>query len=115
MDINDLNNYLGHAASEATEDQKEEMLAAAEVIDRVYPDRDGDDNADAFSAAVQVILGDSTTETLVDEWKTAMANVATANTLMRGALAVEVSRASELAVAEKFGLNRGTVRKAVGK
>lgn len=116
MNSNDLDNYLGEFATTATEDQREKMLEISDIADTVFPHADQrDDRMEMFSTAVQVILGDTSTEDVVSDWKAAVAAMLTATARMRGAIALEVSTSNESQVAERFALNRGTVRKAVGK
>ena len=116
MDINDLNNYLGAFASEATDGQREAIMDVSDIVDRVFPGEDQrDDNQEMLAAAVQAILGDEEPAKVVDEWKAATKAVWAATVRMRGAIAVEVARSNELAVSEKYGVSRPTVRKAMGK
>lgn len=116
MDDNALDDDLGHAAAEVTPEQREKMLEISDIAERIFPGSDQmDDREQMLSAAVECILGDSDPAQIVDEWKAATKAVWAATVRMRGAVAVEVSRSNELAVSEKFGIGRPTVRKAVGK
>lgn len=116
MNTTDLDHFLGEFAATVTEDQREKMLEISDIADTVFPHEDQrDDRMEMFSTAVQVILGDTSTEDVVSEWKAAMATLATATARMRGAIALEVSTSNESQVADRYGMNRGTVRKAVGK
>lgn len=116
MNHADLDQYLGEFAATVTDEQRVKMLEISDIADIVFPhDDQQDDRAEMLSTAVQVILGDTSTEDVVSDWKSAVSAMLTATARMRGAVAVEVSTSNESQVAEKYGLNRGTVRKAVGK
>ena len=112
----DLDAYLADFADAVTDEQKDEILATAEAIERVYPGEDFAAEQEAMlSGIVQVVLGDSTMHERIQAYREAQARLDTVLAGMRGALAVEVARTSEYAVHRATGLARATIAKAVGK
>ena len=69
----------------------------------------------AYDAALDVATGHTDALALVTAWKIAADAADLAHARMRGALALEVARTNESAVAQRYGVSRPTVRKAVGK
>lgn len=116
MDSNDLDNYLDEFASGVTEEQREKILGISGIVDAVFSGEDHqDERMEMFSTAVQVILGDESVSGVIGEWKKSVQAMQVATARMRGAVAVAVGESNESAVSEKYNLNRGTIRKAVGK
>lgn len=103
--------YLGDV--EATDEQIEALERLGRDLDGIYEDTI--DRMEAFNAGAAVILGDATTQETVDKWKAAHAHLAQMTIQLRGALAVDLQSTPESVVAEKYGIARGTVRKAAGK
>lgn len=116
MQEHELTAYLGDFADEVTADQRAAMHRAEEVIETRYP---GDDLqsevAEAFSAAVQVILGDDTLEHFGETWRQARMAERAAMVSLTGAIIAQAQTASEVEVADRAGVDRQTVRKALGK
>lgn len=107
---------------EATEDQREQIARAALMVETRYPvPADGTaadvamDRGQALSGAVQVILGDSTPDELVGEWAAAMGRADVAHAEMTGAIIAASATTSERALADRLGIARDTIRKALGK
>lgn len=107
----DIETWLGD--TEVTEAQMTALTRLSDDLEGRY--EEAIDTEAAFTAGAMVILGDSTTSDLVDEWKALQSQLAEATIRMRGALLVELQSTSELEVSKTYGLNRGTVRKAAGK
>lgn len=116
MNRNELDAFLGDFADTLTDEQADEILAAAEYLDQAYT---GDDYANEreamLSGIVQATLGDDDLASMIRAWHAAKAAYDTALATMRGGIAVEVGRTSENAVHTTYGLARPTVRKALGK
>lgn len=106
-----------------TAEQYQQLQAAWATIEARYPvPADGtpedvaDDRREAFTAAAEVILGDTTPEQHVDVWKAAQTAVVAAHPAMTGAIVAAVQAGmSEVAAAERFGITRMTVRKALAR
>jgi len=102
----ELDAYLGEAASEVTDEQKALMLDVS----------DGQAEDEAFSTAVQVILGDDTLDAVAQEWRRARAAERDAMERLKGAIAASAAQGvPETVIAATAGVARQTVRKALGK
>ncbi len=121
MRDHDLDQSL--AGTEVSDEQRAALHAASDATETLYPilDDDGhDDNASgreqAFSGAAMVILGDSTPEALAAEHATAKSRERDAMDRLKGAIiAASGQGVSEVEIARRVGLNRLTVRAALGK
>ena len=112
----DLDAYLADFADTVTDDQKDEIIALADTIEKVYPGEDYvGERESMLTGVVQAVLGDTDTKTVIRAWREAQARLDSALAEMRGVIAVEVGRTSEYAVHKATGLARATVAKAVGK
>ena len=87
-----------------------------------YPGRDHGQHPDeemmgeAMSGAIRVLLGDDTLEGLSAAWQRARAAERDAMARLTGAIiASAVQGQPETVIAERAGVNRLTVRKALGK
>ena len=111
----ELGAYLGEF--EATDEQREALLRASDLIDARYPDPDRQHSAQAaFTAAYQVIVGDDTLEQIAGEWRRARAVEREAMERLTGAIAGSASTGVfETTISERAGVDRQTVRKALGK
>ena len=110
--------WLGEAAADATPEQIERLVDAANAIDGRYPDEDDEqtEREDAMSGACQVILGDGTLRGIADEWRAAAARAESARCVMVGAItARSLAWASDTAIADEALVTRVTVGVALGK
>lgn len=110
--------WLGHAAADATPEQIEQLVDAANAIADRYPDEDDEqqEREDALSGAAQVILGDATLRGIADEWRAAAARAESARCVMVGAItARSLAGVSDLAIADEALVTRVTVAVALGK
>lgn len=111
-----LDSYLGDV--EVTDEQRRLLLAASHRIDTTYPGQDAaDDREAAMSYATQVILGDTPVDDVVAAWLSSRAAERDAHARMVGALIAtdEIGDDTELGISQRTGLNRQTLRKALGK
>lgn len=111
----ELDAYLGDF--EATSEQRAALLKASDQIEVRYPDPDLQESAEAaFGAAYQVIVGDDTVESIAAEWRKARLAERTAMERLTGAIIATIgSGDSEKSISDRTGVNRMTVRKALGK
>lgn len=110
----ELDAYLGDTAAQVTAEQRDALHAAFTAIAARYPDPDLDDSRErAFSTAAMVVLGDCTLEDISADWRDAYRVAAERHDAMTGALIV--SAGTDVALAERAGVSRMTVRKALGK
>lgn len=115
MQHHELTAWLGDV--DATDEQREQLHRAADMIDSRYP-ADVDDKggaASAFSMAAQVILGDATLDEAAAAWKAARLAERAAMDALTGAIIATIDATSENAIAQHTGINRMTIRKALGK
>lgn len=115
--MEDLTPWLGPAADEMTADQIARFHAEAERIDARYPDPDEQDERDAaLSAVVQYLLGE-TRPTDAGRALTA-ARMAEAHAMAASqqiAVMAVADGMSEVKAAEACGIDRNTLRRALGK
>ena len=123
----ELTQWLG--GTEPTDEQREQIERAVAMIETRYPvpAEVADalrgylfadvmaDREQALSGAVQVILGDSTPDELAEAWLAAVRTAAEAHAEMTGAIIAASATTSERALADRLGVARDTVRKALGK
>lgn len=112
MQEHELAGLLGPAYEETTQEQRERVHAAAEILDRLYDPND-DLSASALTGALMVILGDDDLSNAAHAWHTARAAEAKAHAHLRGAIIS--TPGSERDLAARAGVSRETVRKALGK
>lgn len=119
MDDNALRAYLGDAYADTTEEQRAAILGAAEVIEQRWSDPDLTGHREAaMSAATQVALRDATLAGIAQEWHRAREAERLAMAALTGALIAtrEIDPTeSEQGLADRAGVARMTVRKALGK
>ena len=106
--------YLGPYAEEATDEQKTALTRAAEMIAARYPDID-DPSEQAMRGAAQIILGDNTLDGLSREYARARQAEREAMARLVGAIIAASEDMTEVAIQQATGINRMTVRKALGK
>ncbi len=113
----DLDQWL--AGTEVTDEQRAALHAASDAADTLYPTGDPGDEADreaAFTDAAMLVLGDTTLEDIGDALEAARA--AEAQAMKRAKVSIAAAAAlgvSEVEIARRAGLNRLTVRAALGK
>lgn len=110
----ELDAYLGDAADQLTDTQKDDLLRTADDIDATYDEED--DRAVAFSAAVQYVFGDLD----ADDVGAALTGARVAEreayvTARQVAVMAVRDGAEEAPLARALGVDRMTVRKWLGK
>ena len=114
----ELDAWLGD--TELTDEQRDAFARTVEAIADRYPGReqhpDEESIAEAMTGALQVLLGDDTLEGVAAAWARARAAEREAMERLTGAIiASAVQGQPETTIAERAGVNRLTVRKALGK
>lgn len=110
----ELTAWLGPAADEVTDEQRQAIAAAADRIGARWPDEDlADLREAALNAAAQIILGDDTLEATAARWAALRARERVAHAALTGALIATPD--TEQGLATRAGVTRMTVRKALGK
>jgi len=110
--------WLGPAADEMSDEQIEQLAAAAQVVDERWPDEPDyqEERTAALSAIVQVLIGDESLEKIAEQWRRARLAEIEARAALTGALAgMKAAGVSEVKLAERAGITRLTVRKHLGK
>ena len=116
MQDHELRGLLGPAYDATTEEQRGQVSRVCETLDRRWPLPDfTDEHTDALTAALEVILGDSTPEGIVAEWRAARAAEQVAHRRLSGAVMVAALTVPETTLVERLGVSRPTIRKALGK
>lgn len=120
MDINELTAWLGPAAEDLTDDMMERVADAARTIERRYPIPEDGELADvaaerdaALSAAVQVILGDTTVEAEAQAYVAAQQAATTAHAAQTGAIIATAPTTTKTELARRTGLSRVSIDKAL--
>lgn len=114
MQEHELEAWLGDTT--VTDDQRTALHRASDSIETRYPGDAWQDKArEAFTAAAQVILADDTLEGFGEAWRQTRVAERTAMARLTGAIIAEAQGAPEVQVAERAGVDRQTVRKALGK
>lgn len=107
--------YLGDTANDLTEQQIRLFGMCATQIEQRYPDGT-DARRVALDAALEVIRGESTVDSISESWRSARRRERLQMAGLTGAIIAAVNGGeSELSVAVRTGLNRNTVRRALGK
>ena len=116
----ELDAWLGD--TELTDEQRDAFARMVEAIADRYPGREHGQHPDeesiteAMAGALQVLLGDDTLEGLAGAWARARAAEREAMARLTGAIiASAVQGQPETVIAERAGVNRLTVRKALCK
>ncbi len=113
-----LKAWLGPAYGELTSDQLDRVTRESRSIDERYPDPDDADQREAaLSAAVQYLLGETTTDQAGSELRAARAVLrrAMAASKQIAAMAATDRTLSEVQAAEQAGIDRMTLLKYLGK
>lgn len=116
----ELDAWLGD--TELTEDQRAAFERMIDMIAARYPGRDHGQHPDedamgeAMNGALMVLVGDATVEGLAQEWSRARVAERDAMGRLTGAvIATADAGVAETVIAERSGLNRRSVRLALGK
>ncbi|MDR6868434.1 hypothetical protein J2Y69_003050 [Microbacterium resistens] len=110
----ELDAWLGDV--KVTAEQRAALHRASEMVHARYPERDlADDREAAFSTAAMLILGDATLATITDAYVTARRAERAAMASLTGAIIAASADQAETAMSRETGLNRMTIRKALGK
>ena len=116
----ELDAWLGD--TELTDEQRATFARTVEAIADRYPGRDHGQHPDeesiteAMTGALQVLLCDDTLEGLSAAWQRTRAAERDAMERLTGAIIAEAQGgAPEVQIAERAGVARMTVRKALGK
>lgn len=118
MQDHEIRGFLGHVYDETTPEQREQISRAADQIAARWPDADLTDlRADAMNAALAVILGDELDTTYAQEWAHVRHAERMAHAQLTGAMIAGqiVAPESESSQAERLGVTRVTLRKALGR
>lgn len=118
MQDHELRGFLGHVYDETTPEQREQISSAADQISTRWPDSDLTDlRTEAMNAAVAVILGDDTDTGIAQQWARARHAERMAHAQLTGAIIAGqlVAPESESSQADRLGVTRVTLRKALGK
>ena len=108
----ELDAWLGD--TQVSSEQRAALHAASDAIAGRYPDPDLSDVRErALSAAAMLILGDATLEEIAGDWRDARRIERERHAALTGALIA--ADGSEVELAERAGVTRMTVRKALGK
>lgn len=108
--------WLGPAADTITDEQLNRLDDVARRLDNRWPDDDPDhaeDRTTALAAAAQVILGDATLEQVGAQLQAVRRAEHEQLVALTGALLA--SDGGERVLAERAGVARDTVRKALGR
>jgi DNA-binding GntR family transcriptional regulator len=109
--------YLGDAATEVSEEQKDAMRAVSDRIASRYSkaDDNGQSADAAFDAAVQVIAGWGHLDTFAAAWAKARRAERESMVRLTGAIIASSATMTESQIVASTGINRMTIRKALGK
>ena len=116
MSDREMQAWLGPAYDETTPEQRDALEGAWATIEDRWPGEDDSDlRQHALSGAAMTVLGDSTDAQLVAEYLAAHQAAMDAHARMTGAIIRAAQDETEVAIAERLGLSRKTVRRALGK
>ena len=118
MQDHELRGFLGHVYDETTPEQRDAISRAADQIAARWPDPDLTDlRTEAMNAALAVILGDDTDTRIAEQWTQARHAERMAHAQLTGAIIAGqiVAPESESSQAERLGVTRVTLRKALGR
>jgi len=115
----DITAYLGDFADDLTDEQKDTLAGVFDVIAAKYSGEDDElERQEATSAAAQIAFGDATATEFAEAWRRAKAAERVAMAELTGAIIATVAPHgdwSENEAAAELGLNRRTIRRALGK
>jgi hypothetical protein len=114
----ELDAYLGEFADQLSEQQRAVLASALNILEDRWPGPDyTDERTEAGNAATEVVFGDATADQIASEYRTARSAERVARLRLTGAILATslAGETSEPALAERFGVTRMTIRKALGK
>ena len=115
MSLLETLSYLGHTADDMTEQQIRLFEQCAGQIHQRYPEGGGARRI-ALEAALSLIRGEMQLDAISSGWRNSKRRERLQMAGLTGAIIAAVSGGeSELAVSVRTGLNRATVRRALGK
>ena len=128
MTDEEMRGLLGHVYDETTEEQRDIIERAGDVIDARWPitvEEDGtrvdeyvEERRLAMNAVLALVLGDDTDDEIAAEWRRARAAEREARASLTGAIiagSMLNPGESEVARAERLRVTRMTLRKALGR
>lgn len=118
MQDHELDAYLGGFADRLDDDRKANLgKVLDEISDRWSGPDFTDDRTEAGNAATELAFGDATADRIARKYQTA--RIAEHRAYLRLTAAIKwvavTEKLSEPALAERFGVTRMTIRKALGK
>lgn len=113
----EMDAYLGDYAGRIDADKRRTLKATLERLEQRWQGLDfTDERTEAGNAATALAFGDSTADGIADEYRAARAAERTARLRLTGTIVyLSESGVPEVAIAERLGVARMTVRKALGK
>ena len=122
MERYELEAWLGPAADDMTPEQIDTFAGMVDQIDTRYPGRDHGQHPDeeaageAMAGALMILLGDDELAGIAREWSDRRLAERAAMARLTGAIiATRATGKPETEIAAEAGLNRRTVRLALGK
>lgn len=119
MQTYEIDAYLGEFADDLPEDRKATLGQALDKLAVRWPSPDFDDvQTSAGNAATELAYGDSTVEQIAAEYQAARKDERLHRLRLTGAIvwtALAEPMLSEQTIADRFGVTRMTVRKALAK
>lgn len=117
--MTDITAYLGDFADQLTDEQRDTLASVFDVIAAKYPGEDDEmERQEAANAAAQIVFGDATAVEFAEAWRAAKVAERVAMAGLTGGIIASVAPHggwSENEAASELGLNRRTVRRALGK
>lgn len=113
----ELDAYLGDFADQLDDQQRRMLKVALEKLAERWPSPDfTDEQTEAGNAVTELVFGDTTADQLAADYRAARDAERTARLRLAGVIVVEsLAGTPESVIAERLGVTRMTVRKALGK
>ncbi|MFC3454021.1 hypothetical protein [Amycolatopsis speibonae] len=120
MQLTELESYLGDFANDITSEQKDTLMRISDELDEKYPqgedfDEYQDEREEAFSTAVQYVMGDLDVDSVGRNLMAARFEMAKTMAAAHAMTLAAAGDESEASLARKLGVDRMTVRKWLGK
>lgn len=113
MQEHELTELLGDAP--ATDEQRAALHRASDMVDaRYHPDLE-EERREAFNAALALVLDDADLGEYAAAWTRARQAEREAMAALTGAIIAASATTSEVDISRITGINRMTIRKALGK